>query len=112
MNGGTFDYNQYKIRDIAETIERELNRQGTLKNRSDLWFDSNHYSEYPDDKFYPTYSLIVQQIFKDAIEILKKAEIYAERIDKYIANDDGEKYLIKKLDSDLKKLKDDQQEIA
>ena len=43
----------------------------------------------------------VQQIFKEGIEILKKAEIYAQRIDWYLSGDDGEDSLISRLKSDL-----------
>ena len=31
MSGGHFEYNQYKIREIADSIESELKNQGKLK---------------------------------------------------------------------------------
>lgn len=46
----------------------------------------------------------MQQIFKEGIEILKKAEIYAQRIDWYLSGDDGEDSLVSRLKSDLDEL--------
>ena len=37
MSGGAFDYSQYKIRDLREQIQAELDNQGKLKNKEDLW---------------------------------------------------------------------------
>ena len=36
MSGGTFDYNQYKIRQIWEDIQQELDKQGKEKSKEDL----------------------------------------------------------------------------
>ena len=43
MSGGYFDYNQYRINDIADRIERELNRQGKEKPKDELYFDDEKY---------------------------------------------------------------------
>ena len=41
---------------------------------------------------------------QEGIEILKKAEIYAQRIDWYLSGDDGEDSLVSRLKSDLEAL--------
>ena len=41
---------------------------------------------------------------KIAIDLLKKAEVYAQRIDWYISGDDGEESFLRRLKEDLEKL--------
>ena len=43
MSGGYFDYNQYRINDIADRIERELNRQGKEKPKDELYGDKEYF---------------------------------------------------------------------
>jgi len=42
--------------------------------------------------------------FKEAVDILRKAEVYAQRIDWYLSGDDGDETFIKRLKEDLEKL--------
>jgi hypothetical protein len=101
MSGGAFDYNQYKIREIYQHIEDELKKQGKEKSKEDLWQYRDYYEKYPEEKIWQVYSEDVQQIFKDAITALKKAEVYAQRIDWYLSGDDGEENFVSRLKSDL-----------
>jgi hypothetical protein len=103
MSGGAFDYSQYKIRDIRETIQEELDRQGKEKI-IEGYLDKDYFIKYPSEKFEYVYRDDVQVIFKEAIEILKKAEIYAQRIDWYLSGDDGEDSLVLRLKAELEKL--------
>ena len=105
MSGGAFDYNQYKIRKIWEDIQQKLDNQGKEKSKEDLKYYPEEYLEkYPEDRFNLVYSDDVQQIFKEGIEILKKAEIYAQRIDWYLSDDNDEESLVSRLQSDLDEL--------
>ena len=105
MSGGKFDYQQYKIREIHETIQEELDNQGKEKPKEELkYFDRDFLDKYPEEKFRQIYRKDVQKIFKDAVKILKKAEIYAQRIDWYLSGDDGEDSLVSRLKSDLEEL--------
>ena len=79
MSGGHFDYDQYKISQIAESIESLI-----YKN------DSKEKNEYAE--------------FKKAICVLKEAAVYAQRIDWLVSGDDGEETFHKRLKSDLEKL--------
>ena len=102
MSGGKFDYDQYKIRMIWEIIQEELDKQG--KEKEVQFWEKEYYEKYPEARFNETYREDVQQIFKDGIEALKKAEVYAKRIDWFLSGDDGEDSLVSRLKSDLDKL--------
>ena len=102
MSGGAFEYNQYRIRQIWEEIQNELDKQGQEKEV--LFYEKEYYEKYPEARFEEVYREDVQQIFKDGIEALKKAEIYAQRIDWFLSGDDGEDSLVSRLKSDLDKL--------
>lgn len=109
MSGGTFDYNQHRIRDIANDIEQEIAKSGKPKSQRELkdegWRDDSWYEKYPEDLNHFKYPDEVIAEFKNAYEILRKAEIYAQRIDWLLAGDDGEESFIKRLKSDLELLK-------
>lgn len=105
MSGGAFDYYQNRIRDIWESIQEKLDRQGKELPKEELkWYPSGYLEEHPEEKFHTVYSNEVQKIFKEGIEILKKAEIYVRRIDWYLSGDDGEESLISSLKEDLEEL--------
>ena len=102
MSGGAFGYSQYNIKLIWEQIQQELDKQG--KEKQVAPWEKEYYDKYPEARFEEVYRDDVQQIFKDGIEALKKAEIYAQRIDWYLSGDDGEDSLVSRLKSDLDKL--------
>ena len=110
MSGGTFDYNQRCIRYIADDIEQEIAKSGKPKTPRELkddfpWRDKEHYEKYPEDlNHYKLRDEILEE-FKNAYEILRKAEIYAQRVDWYLAGDDGEDSFLERLKSDLELLK-------
>jgi hypothetical protein len=87
MSGGFFDYKQYYIIDIADTIERELNRQGKEKPKNN---EHNNIKE-----FYETYSDIVQEKMKETIKQLRIAEFYSQRVDRFLSGDETEEDFIK-----------------
>ena len=89
MSGGTFNYYQHRIRDIYETIESHIDRQG----KEGEWGGEN-----------PTFEPDVLKRLQDAIECLKKAYVYAHRVDWFLAGDDGNENFINRLDSELNKL--------
>lgn len=65
MSGGYFDYNQYKISEIADDVEQ-------------LILGNTEYSEETIKEF------------REGLEALNKAAIYAQRIDWLVSGDDGE----------------------
>ena len=104
MSGGHFDYNQWQISQIAEEIESCLHKQGQLKSNDELWGSKDYYEEYPEEKYYYTYPEEVQKRMREGVYFLKKAYIYAQRIDWYLSGDDGEDSLVSRLKSDLDEL--------
>lgn len=86
MSGGHFDYDQYKIRNISDTIDTIIR--------------NNH--KKVDDYSYNYNDNTIKE-FKKAIEYLKKAEIYTQRIDWLVSGDDGEETFHKRLKEDLDK---------
>ena len=94
MSGGYFDYNQYKIYQIAEELEDVILKNGKKRERRESWENEYHYEYSPE----------VIAKFKEALFILKAAHVYAHRIDWLLSDDDGEESFLERLESDLKKL--------
>jgi hypothetical protein len=104
MSGGRFDYDQYRIKDIAEKIDLILRRQGDKKYPEDHW-QADLFRQYPELGFYETYSPEVQEAMKKAVNILNESFVYAQRIDYFLSSDDSEESFLKRLKEDLDKLK-------
>lgn len=77
MSGGHFNYAQYGIMSLAEDLEGFI--------------------EDPND----TYSPETIAEFKKGLELLKKAYVYAQRIDWLVSADDSEATFHERLKSDL-----------
>ena len=75
MSGGHFDYHQYRIREIAESVE-----------------DIIQNSKYAPE---------VLEKIKEGLDVLKKAEIYTQRIDWLVSGDDGPETFLERLKEDL-----------
>ncbi|MGD9991906.1 MAG: hypothetical protein AB7E36_06910 [Salinivirgaceae bacterium] len=101
MSGGFFEYDQYRIGRMADSIEQELKNQGKKKPKDDLWGTEDYYEKYPEDRFYPTYTALVQEKLREAVNALRQAEIYAHRVDWFLSGDDGEDNFPERLSSDL-----------
>lgn len=103
MSGGTFDYFQSRIEDIADSIQDVLDKQGTEKPL-DYYCDREYYKKHPEERLYETYPIEVQDRFKEAVKAIRIAYIYAQRVDWLLSGDDGEETFIKRLKSDLEKI--------
>jgi hypothetical protein len=101
MSGGFFDYNQFRIRDIHDTIERCLSRMGKEKPEDELFDTQEYYEKYPEDKKYKDYSSEIKEILLGGMIYLRLAEIYAHRIDYFLSGDVGEEELKETLKTDL-----------
>jgi hypothetical protein len=108
MSGGAFDYNQYKIGYMVDQIEEIVVKNGVEKTPEELkdehWRDPDWYEKYPEDKFHTRYPDEVIEKMKEGIEILKKAQIYAHRIDWLLSGDDGEESFLRRLEEELNEL--------
>lgn len=92
------------ITDIADTIQEELDRQGLLKPKEDLYMDLSFYEKYPEDRYYPTYPIEVQDKLKEAVKSLRIAAVYAQRVDHLLSGDDGLESFLQRLSEELKEL--------
>jgi len=108
MSGGAFDYTQYNISMIADKIEQIIERSGRPKTKEELkdegWRDPEWYKKYPEDLNHYKYPDDVIEEFKKGVEVLRKAQIYAQRIDWLISGDDGEETFHERLKEELEKL--------
>jgi len=99
MSGGHFDYQQYRINDIAQEIEHAIEIEESLPGKS-------IYDRIVDDGEYRNgFSSKTLDEFKKGVKLLKEAQIYAQRIDWLLSGDDGEETFHKRLKEDLDKLK-------
>lgn len=94
MSGGYFEYEQYKIQMIADSLEDVILKNGKKREHKEPW----------EDDYYREYSPEVIAKFKEGLELLRKAHIYAHRIDWLLSDDDGEESFFERLESDLSKL--------
>lgn len=91
MSGGTFDYMQYRLYEIAQTIEHIIENN----DKENEYGYKTQYSQQTLDKF------------KEGVKLLRQAEVYAQRIDWLYAGDDGEETFHQRLEEDLNKLNND-----
>jgi len=84
MSGGRFGYDQYKIAQIADDIEQEI------RSHKETPFDVE-----------VLYSKETIAEFKTAVELLRRAQVYAQRIDWLLSDDDGEESFHSRLAEDL-----------
>ena len=98
MSGGRFDYAQYRIADIYTKIEDYVDGHPLDEDK----YVRKHHHTMPN-----RYGLSKETIkeFKKGIELLKKAQVYAQRIDWLLSGDDGEDNFHLRLKEDLANLK-------
>lgn len=89
MSGGYFDHTQHHISNIADEIEN------VIKNNA-VRDQFGHPGDIPDN---------VIDEFREAVKILRKARVYAQRIDWLLSGDDGNEMFIERLKDDLNELR-------
>lgn len=92
MSGGHFNYEQYKISQIADEIEQLI-----------FYNDSNELDEWGHEKgSHYTPETIAE--FRNGLAALRKAFVYAQRIDWLVSGDDGEGSFLDRLKLELSKV--------
>lgn len=104
MSGGHFNYEQYQISQLAEDISYEIDKMGKEIPEDQQWHGKEWLEGHPEDRRHHQYSPEIVARFKEAVQVLKRATIYAERIDYLLSGDDGDESFIKRMNEDLKKL--------
>ena len=93
MSGGHFEYQQYRMKEIAEQLEKDI---------SDI--ESNNQEERGEG--FPWFKVdneILSEL-KKGLNYLKLAYVYAQRIDWLMSGDDGENSFKERLKEELEKL--------
>jgi hypothetical protein len=90
MSGGYFEYKQYYMDQIAEDLERRIEK---AKNKEEGDFG---YSYEESDK--------VIEKFEEILYHIKRAAIMAQRVDWYLSGDDGEESFFRRLEEELEEL--------
>jgi hypothetical protein len=93
MSGGHFNYDQFRIGQIASEIEQLI-----INNGND---ELNEWGEYRYMRFSP--EIIAE--FSQGVRVLRQAEVYAQRIDWLLSGDDGVDSFHRRLQQDLAELK-------
>lgn len=92
MSGGHFNYDQYRMHDIACKITELIASNGSTE--LDRW----------GDEMGRGYSAETIAAFSEAVAQLRIAEAYAQRIDWLVSGDDCEERFLARLDEDLAKI--------
>lgn len=92
MSGGHFNYDQFKLGQIADEIQELIHNNDNEEINS--WGDTV-------GRFY-TKETIAE--FRDAISHLRLAQIYAHEIDWLLSGDTGEERFHERLNKDIKSL--------
>ena len=114
MSGGSFDYYQWHIDDIANSIENYI--YGHSLDEEDVeYYIKDHWLENEEKEYIlknkhtlpNSYEYSKQTIkeFKKGLSILRKAYIYTQRIDWLLSADDGEDSFHRRLKEELDNLK-------
>lgn len=92
MSGGHFDYQQYRIGQIADQVEQLIRTNNETK--------LNDWGE-PIGRNYNEQTV---QEFRRGLRYLELAQIYAQRIDWLVSGDDGENSFHERLKEDIQEL--------
>jgi hypothetical protein len=93
MSGGRFGYSQHRLKEMVEEIETIIQNNGV----KDQW----GYIDIADN-----FSEETLQEFRNGIVALKRAYVYAQRIDWLVSSDDSEEGFHVRLKHDLKGLEE------
>jgi hypothetical protein len=89
MSGGYFDYDQYKIGQIADQVEQLILNNGKISTDNYGFTTGYTFTEETIDEF------------RKGLYNLKQAQVYAQRIDYLVSGDDGEESFHSRLTTDL-----------
>ena len=90
MSGGYFEYNQHRVREIAEDIERLIATN-----------DDETTNECGDRKG-RGYSPEIIERFKEAVHTLNQAADMAQRVDWLVSDDDGPESFLRRWSSEVR----------
>lgn len=112
MSGGALEYAYCRINDVAERIREEIEIIEEKIQSGDLeWYDPRQYyvKNYPDRPEFKSKEALANAVlnkYKEALECMERASIYAQRVEWLLSSDDGDESFILRTEEELKKLED------
>lgn len=100
MSGGHFNYNQYKILNIAEELELYI-QKCERKEKKD-WGYTDEDGNYIQNTYEESEEVLNE--FRKAVKVLREAYVYANRIDWLLSGDDGDETFLERLKKELSEL--------
>ena len=106
MSGGTWSYMQYRLDEVLEGIRHELSIADAKYTEDEIKSDpySFQFIEPGDPKSVIGGDKEVVEIFKQALEVVAKAQVYIQRCDWFLAGDDGNESLKERLNEELSEI--------
>ena len=110
MSGGSMDYVYSRIEMAAEEVQEEIRRIEEDRDGQGLkrFKALDYYREkYPDNQMFRNEAILKHAVLKrmrDAVLCLKKAAIYARRVEWLSSADDGYEAFVLRTDNELKQL--------
>ena len=105
MSGGSMDYVSQEIQNAAEHIQRELADTELRKKSGKLLDVAKHYQEsHPNVDYLKSSEALTDAVIerlRDALVCVRKAAIYAERVEWLTSGDDGHQSFCLRLDERL-----------
>ena len=92
MSGGFFDYQQYRLEQMADDIDQLI--RDNHSTETNQWGDQRGRG----------YTAETIAEFREAVAHLHKAQIYVQRIDWLVSGDDGEDSFHQRLAQDMQRL--------
>lgn len=113
MSGGHFDYQYYHFDYIAEDIEEYINGHELDEDDVERYIRDSDLDDSEKDYIrkhkhtipnrYDYKDEVVEKM-KEGLAVIRKAYVYAKRIDYLLSGDDGEASFLQRLQKDLDKL--------
>lgn len=106
MSGGHFDYLQYRIMEISDSIEEVIVKNNVeIENvKHESWDYDKNGELYPWSKYYYCFDNDIIEKFKEGYWKLREAQVFAQRIDWLLSGDDDEDSFRKRLKEDIEEL--------
>lgn len=105
MSGGRFSYKQWHIDNIANQIEQEVILSGKpIPKQKWSYYERQEFEETHKQPMNYAYPEPVLRRMEEAVYALRRAAIYAQRIDYLLCGDDGEESFLERLKKELEEL--------
>lgn len=108
MSGGSMNYSFYHFDNAADYVQSEL-ANIKLKYKEGVYLEKDEYysAKHPDKDFLKDGKTLTEAVMKrleDALKCIRRASVYARRVEWFTSGDDGEASFCLRTDEDLAKV--------